>query len=228
MRVSLDPRARRMLRRIPHTTVYSGIELLLLFLLAMQCARFVWTLVTPVGPVGNWRAATTFQPPRPVAPDALALFDPFFRLTGSGAPLQVTSLNIKLFGVREDRASGRGSAIIGLPDGQQQSFAVGDEIVPGVKLVSVEFDGITISRNGANEQLFLDQSSPANVVSGGNGPAQGPMPQILPPGAAPAPANMTPQTAPQSQPPATAPPRTGWAAGPLTSNSSATSARKTP
>jgi general secretion pathway protein C len=77
----------------------------------------------------------------------------------------VTSLNLKLFGVREDRASGRGSAIIGTQDGQQRSFAVGEEIIPGVTLTAVGFDNITVSRGGTAEQLFLDQSPPATVVA---------------------------------------------------------------
>lgn len=159
MRVRLDSRALRILRRVPHTTVYSAMELLLLSLLAVQCARLAWTIVTPVGPVGEWKATSALRPPPAPAASLVAGFDPFFRLSGaSTAPLVVTSLNLKLYGVRENRASGGGAAIIGLPDGQQRSFAVGEEIVPGVTLTGVSFDGVTISRGGAAEQLYLDQS----------------------------------------------------------------------
>ena len=63
--------------------------------------------------------------------------------------------------MREDRATGRGSAIIALPDGTQSSYGVGEEIMPGVTLTAVAADGVTISRNGVMEQLFLDQSQPA-------------------------------------------------------------------
>jgi general secretion pathway protein C len=66
--------------------------------------------------------------------------------------------------VHEDRATGRGSAIIQLPDGRQLSFAVGEELLPGVTLAGVGFDNVTISRGGAQEQLFLDQSQPAPVA----------------------------------------------------------------
>ena len=164
MRLALDPRARRLLRRVPRGTVFSAFELVLLSLLAVQSARLVWTIVTPVDPIGEWRTATALRPAAPGAAALLGSFDPFFRLSGEAGPMVVTSLNLKLFGVREDRASGRGSAIIGTPDGQQRSFAVGDEIVPGVKLVGVTFDGVTIDRGGVSEQLFLDQSEPATVV----------------------------------------------------------------
>lgn len=159
---------------MPHTTVFTVLELVLLSVLAVQCARLVWTIVTPVDPIGDWQPRSALRPS--VSTALLGSFDPFFRLApASAAPATVTALNIKLFGVREDRATGRGSAIIATPDGQQRSFAVGEEIMPGVKLAAVGFDSITIDRSGALEQLFLDQSPPAPVIGGANGPvlAQG-------------------------------------------------------
>jgi general secretion pathway protein C len=176
-------------------------ELVLLSLLALQCARLVWTIVTPVGPVGDWKASSALRPVLPRS-TGLSSFDPFFRLSGaSTAPVVVTSLDLKLFGVREDRASGRGSAIISTPDGQQRNFLVGEEIVPGVTLTSVGFDGVTISRSGTAEQLFLDQSSPAQVVApqGGTGSVTATTP-------APSPGLVLP---PQPTPTVVAPPRTG-------------------
>ena len=189
MRLALDPRARRLLRRVPRNTVYSALELILLSLLAMQCARLVWTIATPVDPIGAWKTSSALRPALPAASGLLGSFDPFFRLSGGGnAPLVVTSLDLKLFGVREDRASGRGSAIISTPDGQQRSFAIGEEIVPGVTLVAVGFDSATINRGGTAEQLFLDQSSAATVVAPEPGP---PGPSLFPP----------PRTAPPPPPP---------------------------
>jgi general secretion pathway protein C len=94
-------------------------------------------------------------------------FDPFFRASPTAAPAVVTTLNLKLFGVREDRASGRGSAILALPDGQQRNFLVGEEVMPGVTLTAVGFDNVTVSRGGVPEQLFLDQSTPATSVAPG-------------------------------------------------------------
>lgn len=154
MRLSLDARMQRLLRRLPHNSVAAAIELALLGLLAWQCAQLVWALVTPVGPLGDWRRDTVAAP----SPAVFATFDPFFRLSQTGGPVIVTGLNLKLFGVREDRASGRGSAIIGLPDGRQASYAVGEEILPGVTLSAVAFDNVTIRRGSSEEQLFLDQS----------------------------------------------------------------------
>jgi len=141
----------------------------------------MWIAMTPVEVSAGVSAPRAYQPAPAVRPDTFAAFDPFFRLSGNAGPVQVTSLNIKLFGVREDRASGRGSAIISTPEGQQQSFTVGDEIAPGVQLTAVNFDSVTITRNGATEQLFLDQSQPATVAGGAAPPHMVPPPPQSPP-----------------------------------------------
>jgi general secretion pathway protein C len=178
----LNPRAGRLLERLPRPTVYSAVELALLVLIAAQLARLFWILVAPLGPVGEWRAASAMTPPANVT--ALGSFDPFFRLA-QGGPVVVTALNLTLHGIREDRATGRGSAIIALPDGRQLSFLVGEEIMPGVSLAAVGFDNVTISRAGTPEQLFLDQSGPAQTVAVAGQPT--PMPTGAPVMVAPSP-----------------------------------------
>ncbi len=167
MRLKLDARARRILRRMPVVNVYSLAELALMGVLAAQCARFVWVLATPVTPLGDWRPAA------PVVADADILrgFDPFFRLGGAAQSATVTALQLTLFGTRTDEAMGGGSAIIAGPDGVQQSVAVGAEIQPGVRLKSVAFDHVTIDRGGAAEDLFLDQSGAVTPVTPGAAPA---------------------------------------------------------
>ncbi len=177
MQLEIDARARRLLRLVPLTRVYTVVELLLLALLAWQGARLVWTLVTPVDPVGAWRL------PAPGAGtgagDMLHGFDPFFRLDAT-APAQaqadvVTALQLTLFGTRLDEATGRGGAIIAGPDGEQKSYAVGDEVQPGVTLKQVSFDHVTLARNGSEETLYLDQSARPGDAA------------VAPPGAAPPP-----------------------------------------
>lgn len=175
MRLVLDGRARRLLRRVPVVNIYSVAELLLLAVLAAQVARLVWALATPVGPLGDWRPATPVV--AGVAADALASFDPFFRLEpGTAAPSTVTSLQLTLFGTRIDEAQGGGSAIIAGPDGVQKSIAVGEEVAPGVRLRAVAFDHVTLDRSGATEDLFLDQSKPAPAVAPPVGTGPGPVP----------------------------------------------------
>jgi general secretion pathway protein C len=177
--------------RLPRPSPLTALELLLMALVAVQGARLFWALLTPVGPVGDWRAPGVLA--GPVAGGALGSFDPFFRLDAGGAGV-VTSLNLKLFGVREDRATGRGSAIIALPDGRQMSFAVGEEIMAGVTLAEVGFESVTINHQGRREQIFLDQSTAAESV--GSAPA---VPGATPPAAAqptPAPPVVTPAVRP--------------------------------
>jgi general secretion pathway protein C len=161
MRLAFD--SRRLIGRARGVNGWTLLEAALLALIALQCARLIWTALTPVGPVGDWRAAGS--EPAPSSAYALGGFDPFFRLSGAGGTVTVTSLNLKLFGIRQDQASGQGSAIIAGSDGQQRSIAVGEEIEPGVSLKAVSFDSVTIARGGAEEQLFMDQSEvPATVT----------------------------------------------------------------
>ncbi|GAA4825901.1 hypothetical protein GCM10023232_24810 [Sphingosinicella ginsenosidimutans] len=179
MRLGIDPSG-----RLPRSALLLGAELLLLALVAVQGARLVWTLATPHGPIGDWRPSRALVPV--AGPEVLASFDPFFRLQGGGGPAVVTALNLKLYGISQDRATGRGSAIVGLPDGTQRSFAVGEEIMPGVTLAEVAFDNVTIRRGGVAEQLFLDQSTPAAAAPAAATPAQPLAPAVTPAPNAPA------------------------------------------
>ena len=178
MRLAFD--SRRLIGRARGVNGWTLLELALLALIALQCARLIWTALTPVGPLGDWRAAGAG---RAGSTGVLGSFDPFFRLSGAAGPVTVTSLNLKLFGIRQDQASGRGSAIIAGSDGQQRSIAVGEEIEPGVTLKSVDFDSVTISRGGADEQLFMDQSqTPATVAPpAGAAPPAAPTPPVVQP-----------------------------------------------
>ena len=146
-------------------------EIALVALLASQVARLVWIVAVPAGPLGAWS-----QPALPVAtadPGLLGSFDPFFRASAADETTAVSSLALTLLGTRVDTVSGRGSAIIATPDGVQTSFLVGETIMPGVRLKSVEFDGVTIDRGGASERLYLDQSSGGTPIT----------PAVLPPAA---------------------------------------------
>src|SRR3569623_1162978 len=148
MRLVLDARARAWLKRFPRTNLYSLAEIVLLAVLAVQCARLVWLVVTPTTPLGDWRPAAPGFAGSPSA--MLRDFDPFFRLSGGDdRPGVVTSLQLTLFGTRVDEAMGGGSAIIAGPDNVQKSVAVGQEIMPGVQLKAVAFVHVTLVRGGA-------------------------------------------------------------------------------
>ncbi len=141
----------------------------IVWLLAAICialaANLLWVLLGPVGSVGNWKAKTPLTL-TPAARGALfTSFDPFTRSAAQASgEVAVTSLNLTLFGTRVNENSGSGSAILAGADGVQQSYAVGEEVMPGVMLAGVAFDHVVLSRNGVQESLFIDQSVPAETV----------------------------------------------------------------
>ncbi|KXU29528.1 secretion system protein C [Sphingobium sp. 22B] len=176
MRVAFSENIRNMGGRLRPIDWLSAVEKLLLGLLALQCAALVWTVLTPVGSFGPWEGRQARFLSVAERQALFSSFDPFYR----GGPQQagggvVTSLALTVYGIRLNEGSGLGSAIVAGPDGVQNSFAVGEEIMPGVVLKAVAFDHITIDRGGAEEQVFLDQSQPApTAMPDGGAPAGSP------------------------------------------------------
>jgi general secretion pathway protein C len=145
--------------------LFGWLRALLVLALLIQLARLIWVVLTPIAPLGDWQARTA-NVMSPASRAALfASFDGFDRAAAGGdANAAVTSLDLTLYGLRMNEASGGGSAIIAGSDGVQRSYAVGEEVSPGVKLVQVLFDHVVLERNGSRESLFLDQSVPAETV----------------------------------------------------------------
>ncbi|MCI4589534.1 PDZ domain-containing protein [Sphingobium sp. BYY-5] len=166
MRVPFGDRIRSLKAGVPAIDWLKLGERLLLALLALQIVRLIWVVLTPIGSFGPWEGRQAQLLPASARQALFASFDPFFR---SDAPQQgggvVTSLALTVYGIRLNEGSGLGSAIIATPDGVQNSFAVGDEILPGVVLKAVAFDHVTIDRGGAEEQVFLDQSAPVPTAA---------------------------------------------------------------
>ena len=180
-------------RRSPREIWPMLLAALLGALLVWQCVRLLWTLLTPLSPLGAWQpqAAVIVSPA-----ERRALFtslDPFFRGNAQGqASATVTSAGLTLFGINLNEATGGGSAIIAGEDGIQTSYAVGDEIAPGLKLAGIAFDHVLLDRGGARESLFLDQSGEAPVANPAT-PLPAPTPEIgSTPGGASASGEMTP------------------------------------
>jgi general secretion pathway protein C len=156
-----------------------------LALLGVQMARLAFAALTPAGPLGQVVPAGS----APAADKVAQRFDPFFRAEAMQAgSATVTGLPLNLFGTRQDFATGRGSAIIATPDGVQSSFAVGEMVMPGAKLVTVAGDYVEIERGGTRERLSLDQSVPATT----------PAVPVAPVVAAPVQAALAPAPAPEA------------------------------
>ncbi|MFC4292833.1 type II secretion system protein N [Sphingorhabdus arenilitoris] len=158
-------------QRLPRPNLFSFFLALLALFLIIQLARLFWTLATPVAPLGNWQAPVPPVMSASAREQIFGSFDPFFPNSNAVTSANnegnevITSLSITLFGIRSNEASGGGSAIIADPEGVQQSFAVGQEIMPGVTLHAVAFDHVVIRNNGTLEKLYLDQSVPAENVT---------------------------------------------------------------
>ncbi|MBN8842945.1 MAG: PDZ domain-containing protein [Sphingomonadales bacterium] len=150
--------------------------------LVWQCVSLLWTLIVPLSPLGAWQPQTAVIASPAERRALFSSIDPFFRGAGQGpATATVTSAGLTLFGVNINEATGGGSAILAAEDGIQNSYAVGDEVAPGLRLVGVAFDHVLLDRGGTRETLFLDQSGAAPAVAT---PAALP-PPTAEPGAAP-------------------------------------------
>lgn len=131
----------------------------------VQLARLIWLLITPIGSIGDWQGSFAQSMPAPARMALFAAFDPHGRAAqATGGNETITSLQLTLYGIRQNVGSGLGSAILAGPDGVQQSYRVGEEVMPGVKLAAVRFDHVLLDRNGARESLYMDQSVPAETV----------------------------------------------------------------
>ena len=173
MAVSLAERVKVQSRRLTSLPVGAVLIVLLAALCAVQTALLLWVSVTPVGPTSQWGAPAMNLVPPSARLSLFSGFDPFYRADASAATTQnVTSLSLVLFGVRANESSGGGAAIIAGEDGIQNSYAVGEEVAPGVTLDTVAFDHVILSRGGVKESLYLDQSVPAETVKPSGAPSQ--------------------------------------------------------
>jgi general secretion pathway protein C len=162
MFANLRRKADRATAQISPATLVTGLELVLILGLGIATARLVWTIVTPIGPIGNWQGAGAGR--APVDTRIIGSFDPFFRSSTDSGTARVSSLSLTLLGTRVDTVSGRGSAIIAITDGRQSSYLVGETITPGVTLKAVGFDYATLVTGAGEEKLFLDQSAGGTPV----------------------------------------------------------------
>lgn len=151
-------------RAITMPGLYPVIVGLLAVFLLVQAIRLIWTVVTPLGPVGDWQAREVQILSPQSRLSLFSSFDPFYRSGPAATANVITSLQLTLFGIRMNEGSGLGSAILAGPDGVQKSYAIGEETMSGVKLDAVHFDHVVIDRAGVKESLYLDQSIPAQTV----------------------------------------------------------------
>lgn len=146
------PRLGALPRWLP-SDVYFWLKAFLLALVAIQGARLVWTVITPVGLLGEWRQAMPRQLAPAVQTSLLSSFDPFNRVAAP-VPGQAAALpsDLLLFGTL---AGPNASAIIGKQGGEQQSYVIGEEVAPGIKLAAVLFDRVVLDSGGQRSELLM-------------------------------------------------------------------------
>ena len=147
--------------------VYALAKAVILALVAVQLARLVWALVSPLGPVGTWVPAG----PQPLSPGAqvalLTSYDPFAGVRPAAPQAGLADVSgYKLFGTRMAVGGMPASAIIAGPDGVQASFNAGEQVAPGVRLATVTFDYVTLS-TGSGQEARLAMDDPATQGTSG-------------------------------------------------------------
>jgi general secretion pathway protein C len=149
-------------RQLLPRDLYFWLKAVLLALIAIQAARLTWTIMTPLGPVGRWLPAAPPTIPASAQLALLSTFDPFAtsQAQASAANPAPPVSGFTLFGTRMSLGAAPGSAIIAGTDGVQNSYAVGEEVAPGVRLLSVGFDFVLIGGNGAEQRLAMEGADP--------------------------------------------------------------------
>ena len=162
------------------TLLRTGVEVVLILLLAAQAARMAWLLVSPPGPAGDWPPADAGRAHGPAPALALSV-DPFHP-GARGGPVAANASGYRLHAVRVAGTSG--SAILSTSDGgPQAAFQVGDAVAPGVILADVGA-GHALLRTGSGNQRLELESAPSTLPSR-PAPAAG-LPSAAPGPAAPA------------------------------------------
>ncbi len=138
--------------------------------LAALTAQLIWGAAAPPPWTESDAAGPSVLQERQAAPSIglLTSFDAFHRAVTAVSPTSVrapeTMLNLQLFGIRSDSGPGKGSAIIATPDGKQDVYFIGQEVMAQVRLEAIFPDRVTIRRNGVAETLSFDRD-PAKTAA---------------------------------------------------------------
>lgn len=132
-------------------------------------ARLVWQLLPQAEPAragGALPAAAVLATASSRSIASWHLFGETPRRAGAGAEAAST-LSLILRGTVAESDPKAGLAVVAGTDGGERAFRVGEDVVPGVRLVAVHPDRIVLSRGGAEETLRLPRErtpAPAEMV----------------------------------------------------------------
>ncbi|MBB4727322.1 general secretion pathway protein C [Xanthomonas arboricola] len=125
----------------------SALACVLLALLALQCARVVWVMITPIGPLGTAEAATAAGADMP----ALRR-DVFYRSVPES-----NSDGVVLHGVRAGGT--QAAAFLSSGDGRQGAYRIGDGVVAGVTVQAIASDHVLLRTGSGVRRLALVEST---------------------------------------------------------------------
>ena len=121
-------------------------------LFAMSLAYWTWIFFKP--------DATPLHSPEPAATQTLLptiLASHWFGNSDNKVTTYQRS-DVRLVGVLSPSQHQAGFAIFKLSNGQQQHAVLQQEIMPGVKLVGIAQNSVTISENGVNSEISLENT----------------------------------------------------------------------
>ncbi|WAH65210.1 type II secretion system protein N [Xanthomonas hortorum] len=124
----------------------TALACVLLAVLALQCARLLWVLITPIGPLGTGQVTTVANADVP----ALRR-DVFYRSVPES-----NSDGIVLHGVRAGGT--QAAAFLSNGDGKQGAYRVGDAVVPGVVVHAIASDHVLLRASNGVRRLALVES----------------------------------------------------------------------
>lgn len=172
MVVDISPGTQRWLARTPGL-----LNLLLVIAIALAGARLFW-LLWPSPPVRIEATAQTSNAATPSNNSARVDIDTITGANLFGSPKLAavtqqpdkiinapeTHLDLTLTGIVSNSDDNRSRALIENPDGEQGSYAVGDDIISGVKLHAIYTNKVILSRNGRYETLTLERIKKAQAI----------------------------------------------------------------
>lgn len=151
----------------PARYMLKAVEIVLVLLFAFLLAKAALAFFAPLPtPQGDRVAALSNRATQAIPVSAR---NPFPTPVVEAAPIEAapelaeTALDLALTGVWPDE--GDGSAIIRRPDGKQRRIAVGEDIVPGVRLAAVYSDQVIIEQNGVRESLRFENKAPVEAAA---------------------------------------------------------------
>ncbi|HKY90327.1 MAG TPA: type II secretion system protein GspC [Nevskiaceae bacterium] len=154
-------------------------EVVLVVLVAQAAAALMWKLI-PVPATAAWTPPTPMVDPtqgggnRGPNVDAIMSAHLFGQYVPPSDPAldamseaPDTHLNLTLMGILAATADRGSRALIAASNGEENPFAIGDDVVRGVTLQAIFPDRVILSRNGQLETLRLDKNTTGGKLPAG-------------------------------------------------------------